>query len=167
MTAATTKPMQIERQTSVPGPPERAFALVDDLSAYPKWMDLVHDVVEVEPTGGRRAWDVELQAQVGPFARSKRLRMVRVVHDPERRVVFERAEVDGKRHSTWILTAALDPEGSGESDPAGASTRLTMTLTYGGNLWTGAVLQRVLDDHVERGAAALSALLSTSDSTDG
>jgi hypothetical protein len=30
-----------------------------------------------------------------------------------------------------------------------------MTLTYGGNLWTGAVLQRVLDDHVERGAAAL------------
>ncbi len=39
-------------------------------------------------------------------------------------------------------------------------TRLTMTLTYGGNLWTGAVLQRVLDDHVERGAAALSALLS-------
>ena len=34
-------------------------------------------------------------------------------------------------------------------------TRLTMTLTYGGNLWTGAVLQRVLDDHVERGAAAL------------
>jgi hypothetical protein len=35
-----------------------------------------------------------------------------------------------------------------------------MTLTYGGNLWTGAVLQRVLDDHVERGAAALGALLA-------
>ena len=34
-----------------------------------------------------------------------------------------------------------------------------MTLTYGGNLWTGAVLQRVLDDHVERGAAALRTLL--------
>jgi hypothetical protein len=39
-----------------------------------------------------------------------------------------------------------------------------MTLTYGGNLWTGAVLQRVLDDHVERGAAALRALLSRPDS---
>ena len=36
-----------------------------------------------------------------------------------------------------------------------------MTLRYGGNLWTGAVLQRVLDDHVERGAAALVALRST------
>ena len=152
--------MQIERHTSVPGPPERAFALVDDLGVYPTWMDLVHDVGEVAPTGGLRTWNVELQAQVGPFARSKRLRMVRVVHDPGRRVVFERAEVDGKRHSPWILSAALDPESSEESGPAGAMTRLTMTLTYGGNLWTGAVLQRVLDDHVERGAAALRALLS-------
>jgi len=157
--------MQIERHTSVPGPPERAFALVDDLGVYPTWMDLVHDVEEVDPTGALRTWNVELQAQVGPFARSKRLRMVRVVHDQERRVVFERAEVDGKRHSPWILSAALDPESSEESGPAGAMTRLTMTrltmtLTYGGNLWTGAVLQRVLDDHVERGAAALSALLS-------
>jgi hypothetical protein len=157
----------------VPGPPERAFALVDDLSVYPRWMDLVHDVGEVEPTGGLRTWNVELQAQVGPFARSKRLRMVRVVHDPGRRVVFERAEVDGKRHSPWILGAALDPEASDDQDgfdgagEAGTMTRLTMTLTYGGNLWTGAVLQRVLDDHVERGAAALRALLSERGTADG
>lgn len=159
--------MQIERHTSVPGPPARAFAFVDDLSAYPTWMDLVHDVGEVDPTGGLRTWTVELQAQVGPFARSKRLRMVRVVHDPARRVVFERSEVDGKRHSPWILSASLEPESSGGSGHADATTRLTMTLTYGGNLWTGAVLQRVLDDHVERGAAALSALLSEPDSVDG
>ena len=165
--------MQIERQTSVPGSTERAFALVDDLSVYPRWMDLVHDVGEVEPTGGLRTWNVELQAQVGPFARSKRLRMVRVVHDPERRVVFERAEVDGKRHSPWILSAALDPEASDDPEAfdgpgeVGAMTRLTMTLTYGGNLWTGAVLQRVLDDHVERGAAALRALLSEAGTADG
>lgn len=147
--------MQIERDTVVPGPPERAFALVDDLSAYPAWMDLVHEVQEVSPTGDRRTWEVELQAQVGPFARSKRLRMVRVIHDPGRRVVFERDEVDGRRHSPWILGATLRPEPSD-----GAGTRLTMTLTYGGNLWTGAVLQRVLDDHVERGATALRDLLA-------
>ena len=42
-----------------------------------------------------------------------------------------------------------------------------MTLTYGGNLWTGAVLQRVLDDHVERGAAALRVLLSEARDADG
>jgi len=159
--------MQIERDTLVPAPAERVFALVDDLPRYPTWMKLVHDVHEEPATDDRRTWNVELQAQVGPLARSKRLRMTRVVHEPDRRVVFERDEIDGKRHSPWILSAALHPEGSEEPDPAGASTRLTMTLTYGGNLWTGAVLQRVLDDHVERGAAALSALLSEPDSAEG
>jgi hypothetical protein len=154
--------MQIERDTLVPAPTERVFALVDDLSVYPTWMNLVHDVHEEPSTGDRRTWNVELRAQVGPLARSKRLRMTRVVHDPGRRVVFERDEVDGKRHSPWVLSASLHPEGSDESAHPGGMTRLTMTLTYGGNLWTGAVLQRVLDDHVERGAAALCALVTAS-----
>lgn len=154
--------MQIERDTLVPAPIERVFALVDDLSVYPTWMDLVHDVHEEPRISDRRTWSVELQAQVGPFARSKRLRMTRVVHEPGRRVVFERDEVDGKRHSPWILSAALHPEGSEESGSAGVTTRLTMTLTYGGSLWTGTVLQRVLDDHVERGAVALCALVGES-----
>jgi hypothetical protein len=158
--------MQIERHTVVPGPPERAMALVDDLTAYPQWMDLVHEVEEeIAPSDGLRAWQVELQAQVGPFARSKRLRMVRTVHEPDHRVVFERAELDGRRHSPWILAATLDPLPEAPEDDVGPdAVRLTMTLTYGGNLWTGAVLQRVLDDHVERGAAALRALLSRPDS---
>lgn len=158
--------MHIERDTLVPGPPGRAFGLVDDLSRYPAWMDLVHDVQEVETADDQRAWEVELQAQVGPFARSKRLRMARTVHEPDRRVVFERAEIDGRRHSTWILAATLDPDSHPESSGE-ARTRLTMTLTYGGNLWTGAVLQRVLDDHVERGAAALRALLTAAHDADG
>jgi carbon monoxide dehydrogenase subunit G len=165
--------MQIERDTLVPGPPERVFALVDDLSRYPAWMDLVHDVQEVTAAGDRRAWEVELRAQVGPFARSKRLRMVRTVHEPSHRAVFERSEIDGRRHSTWILAAQLesDPRGDRHVDspvarPERGESTLTMTLTYGGNLWTGAVLQRVLDDHVERGAAALRALLTAADTGD-
>ena len=149
--------MQIERDTLVPAPTETVFALVDDLSVYPTWMKLVHDVREEPPTDDRRTWSVELQAQVGPLARSKRLRMARVVHEPDRRVVFEREEIDGKRHSPWILAATLHPDVS-----AAGCTRLTMTLTYGGNLWTGAVLQRVLDDHIERGAEALCALVTES-----
>lgn len=152
--------MQIDRQTEVPGPPDRAFALVDDLSAYPAWMDLVHDVDELESADGRRAWDVELRAQVGPFARSKRLRMVRVVHEPGRRVVFERAEVDGRRHSPWVLAATVEPS-------AHDATSVTMSLTYGGHLWAGAVLERVLDDHVERGATALRGLLANQADPDG
>lgn len=153
--------MEIERHTLLPATAERAFALVDDLSAYPAWMDLVHSVQEVSVVDDPRAWDVELQAQVGPFARSKRLRMVRVLHDPPRRVVFERAEVDDRQHSSWVLAANLDPVLSPTDSPG--ATALTMTLTYGGNLWTGAVLQRVLDDHVERGAATLRALLADTD----
>jgi hypothetical protein len=154
--------MLIERDTVLPGLPERAFALVDDLAGYPAWMDLVHDVDrEASSPGDRPVWNVELQAQVGPFARSKRLRMVRVVHEPPVRVVFERDEVDGRRHSPWTLAATMCPEPSEPSD-----TRLTMSLTYGGSLWSGAVLQRVLDDHIERGADALRALLVASDSAD-
>ena len=145
--------MEVARHVVVPGPLERVFALVDDLAAYPTWMDLVHDVVEVDSPGADRAWDVELQAQVGPFARSKRLRMVRVVHDPAREVVFERAEIDGRRHSPWVLRAVLVPA-------LDRRVELAMTLHYGGSLWTGAVLQRVLDDHVGRGTAALLDLLA-------
>ena len=156
--------MQIKRDTLVPGPPERAFELVDDLTAYPTWMDLVHEVTVASPSSDDRlAWDVELQAQVGPFARSKRLRMVRTVHDVPHRVVFERDEIDGRRHSPWVLSAALVPDVPDAPGEGAVGTRLTMTLTYGGNLWTGAVLQRVLDDHVERGANALSALLADED----
>jgi len=153
--------MEIERHTTLPATAERAFALVDDLSAYPAWMDLVHDVSELESDDGRRAWDVELQARVGPFARSKRLRMVRVVGDAPHRVVFERAEVDGRQHSSWVLAATLDAVTTAPGEVA--ATTLTMTLTYGGSLWTGAVLQRVLDDHVERGAATLQSLLADAD----
>ena len=161
--------MQIERDTEVAGTPERAFALVDDLSAYHRWMDLVHEVHEMPATEDQRTWDVELRAQVGPFARSKRLRMVRTVHEPGRRVVFERAEIDGRRHSSWILSATLNPVSKPVSKPESSDaehTRLVMALTYGGNLWTGAVLQRVLDDHVERGANALRALLVETDVAD-
>jgi hypothetical protein len=135
--------------------PEAAFSMIDDLGRYPEWMDLVYGVTETGPSPtGERVWDVELRAQVGPLARSKRLRMVRTVHEPSRRVVFERREVDGRRHSPWILESTLDVVTTD-------SVELTMVLTYGGNLWTGAVLERVLDDHVERGAAALAERLET------
>lgn len=159
--------MEIVRRVIVPGPADAVFALVDDLDNYPSWMELVHEVDEVgvdedveseDVQAGRgaapanRAWDVELRARLGPIARSKRLRMERTAHDPYRRVVFERAEGDGRAHAPWVLEAAVvEVDGGAE---------LTMALTYGGGLWTGAVMQRVLDEHVERGAAALRDLLA-------
>ncbi len=144
--------MRIERSATLVAAADAAFAMVDDLGRYPEWMDLVHEVGEV-PSDGQRTWEVELQARVGPFARSKRLRMVRTVHEPARRVVFERREIDGRSHSPWVLDSTLEPLDDDR-------VRLTMVLVYGGNLWTGAVLERVLDDHVERGAEALAAQLA-------
>lgn len=146
--------MEILRQVTLAAPPAKVFAYVDDLDRYPDWMDLVHAVDAQQTAPGEPpAWEVELRAQVGPFARSKRLRMIRTEHDVANVVTFERAETDGKRHSTWVLRSSLD--GTAES------TTLVMRLVYGGNLWTGAVLQRVLDDHVERGCSALRSLVAT------
>jgi uncharacterized membrane protein len=147
--------MKIERTVVLRAASKDVFEFVDDLGRYPQWMDLVHDVSEV-PEGDQRSWEVELRAQVGPLARSKRLRMTRTIHEPTHRVVFERAEVDGRRHSPWVLESVLVDQVSGE-------TELTMTLAYGGSLWTGAVLERVLDDHVERGARALAGLIEATD----
>lgn len=114
-------------------------------------MDLVHEVERVEDAA-EPTWDVELQADVGPFARSKRLRMRRAEHVVDERVVFERAEADGRRHAPWVLRADLERRSDG--------TELTMRLTYGGNLWSGAVLQRVLDEQVDAGSRALLALVT-------
>jgi hypothetical protein len=156
--------VEIERTLSLPGPPERLFELVEDLARYPRWMQLVHHVIELDPDpDGRPAWEVELRAQVGPLARSKRLRMVRTVHDAPWSVVFERAEVDGRAHAPWLMRADLEPIVDTGAD-SGAETAdgivLTMRLSYGGGLWTGAVLQRVLDDEVRLGSEALLQIVS-------
>jgi len=130
------------------------FSAIERLDAYPDWLPLVHaaesapgDSSDVGP-----AWFVELRAKVGPFARSKRLRMVRTEHVPEHLAVFSRVEVEGREHADWTLRAELAdvPEG----------TELTMHLAYGGTLWTGGVLERVLDDQVRQGRAGLQRLLS-------
>ena len=128
--------------------------LVDELTDYPAWMPLAHQVQPAAPElDGRPAWDVELRARVGPFARSKRLRMVRTGHDIDAsNVRFERVEHDGRRHSPWILDAHVAPAGGG--------CRLDMHLHYGGALWTGGVMERVLADQIVAGRERLLAMVS-------
>jgi hypothetical protein len=130
------------------------FALVDELTDYPAWMPLVHHVqTSAADTDARPAWAVELRARVGPFARSKRLRMVRTVHEADgAHVRFERAEHDGRHHSAWVLDATVQPNDGG--------CRLDMRLHYGGALWTGGVMERVLADQIVAGRERLLALLS-------
>lgn len=132
--------------------PEVLFGWVDDLARYPRWLGIVEQAEPTDPDPGDPgpAWTVDLAARVGPFSRSKRLRMVRQQMDPPRRVVFVRRELDGREHGTWELRAEVTGEPSG--------SRLTMHLHYGGRLW-GPVLEPILGEEVERSRARLVQLL--------
>lgn len=115
---------------------------VEDLSAYPAWMPMVHTVSVVD----EEVWAVELRAKVGVFARSKKLRMRRSMND-ENVIVFERDEDDGRQHSPWVMRVLLSPTASG--------TTVTIDLSYGGTLWTAGILDRVLASQVDAGKAGL------------
>ncbi|UDY36130.1 SRPBCC family protein [Dermatobacter hominis] len=134
-------------------PVDALFDVVEDLGTYPDWLDIVSRAEPVEPlpgddgVGGAAAWSVDLRGQVGPFRRSKRLRMVRTRCERPDVVRFERREHDGKRHSEWVLSAELvDPGADGTT---GALPELRMRLHYGGNLWVP-MLDRLLSDEIER-----------------
>lgn len=146
--------MDVTASLDAPCAPEELFVWVDDLARYPDWLDIVPRAVAVaaHPDDGGPAWAVDLRGRLGPFARAKRLRMVRTASEPGRHVRFERGEHDGRDHSTWVLDALIDvtPDGS----------RLTMRLHYGGRLWMPA-LDRVLTDEIERSRPRLLERLSS------
>jgi uncharacterized protein YndB with AHSA1/START domain len=128
--------------------PERVFAEVADLATYPRWLGIVQ---AAEPVADGEAWSVELGARLGPFRRTKRVRMVRTVCDQPVAVRFERVEDDGRAHSPWVLRADLAPTGAG--------TELTMHLHYGGSGWLPG-LDLVLGQEVRRAGARLAARLA-------
>lgn len=119
------------------------FPWVDDLARYPQWLDIVPraEVAHALATDPGPAWTVDLRGRLGPFARAKRLRMVRTASASPTHVRFERAERDERQHSSWVLDATIDGDE--------ASSRLTMRLHYGGRLWAPA-LDRLLTDEIER-----------------
>jgi hypothetical protein len=144
--------MQVQAELVAACEPSALWVHVDRLERYTAWMALVHEAVPIDDDDGRPAWSVELRTRVGPLARSKRLRMVRTTAIEGRHAVFERVETDGRRHSPWVLEIRLD------AVPAG--THLQMRLEYLGSLWTGGVLQRILDDEIARGREALLRLVT-------
>ena len=128
--------------------PDELFDLVSDLSNYPDWLGLVVRAEPDEDADHEDAWLVELRAQLGPLARSKRLRMVRAEEPAARAVTFERHEVDVRDHSLCLLHAAVDEDREGST--------LTVRLHYGGRLF-GPVLERALRDEIRRARANLAA----------
>jgi hypothetical protein len=147
--------MDVTASMDAPVAPDRLFVFVEELTRYPAWMPLAHRVTSVGDDAATAvpAWDVEIRARLGPLARSKRLRMVRRGHDPVgRRVRFERSEVDGRTHAPWILDAQVHETAEG--------SRLQMHLHYGGALWTGGLMERVLADQITAGREQLLRLLA-------
>lgn len=150
--------VDVHASLDAPCAPTDLFVFVDDLARYPGWIDLVHRAERVDPNDtlevpGPAEWQIELRGRIGPLTRSKRLRMQRTVHDADACVaVFERHEVDGRRHSPWVLRA--------EVVPVGAGSALRMHLHYGGALWTGGVLERALADQIRDGRERLLTLVN-------
>lgn len=135
--------MDVTATLDAPCSPAALFAWVVDLDRYPEWLEIVPRATPVEAHDDDvgPAWSVDLRGRLGPFARAKRLRMVRTAAESGRHARFERVEHDGRDHSPWVLDATVDcgPDGS----------RLTMRLHYGGRLWMP-VLDRLLADEIER-----------------
>lgn len=142
--------MRTTESVIVPAPAADVYPYVVDLATYPRWLPLVH---AADPVASD-AWSVELRARVGPFARSKVLRMALTEVVADRLAVFERDEIDGRDHARWALRAELAPLDQG--------TEVTMHLAYDGRLWTGGILERVLDEEIRRGRTGLVRLVSDS-----
>jgi hypothetical protein len=140
----------MHRAISVPtdAPIEAIMPVVGDLATYPSWLDLVHTADRVEREDG--TYLITLRAKVGPFARSKKLRMVRTeLTDNSAR--FERAETDGREHSNWVMSIEATPAATGGSD-------LEIALAYDGDLWSGP-LQLILDAQANKAGRKLDAFV--------
>ena len=139
--------MDIRVDVNLPCSAKELLPFIDDLAQYPSWMGLVHTVVPE----GEGVWQVELRGKIGPFARSKRLRMIQVETSEPHHIRFERQENDGRSHSDWVLDAQVTEVGS-------AST-LNMTLHYGGRLFSN-VVERALHDEIEASKQRLRELVA-------
>jgi len=139
---------------------DELFIVVSDLTTFPDWIELVHRVEPI-PAGealaeDRPEWWVTLRAQIGPLARSKRLRMARTVHRPpgsgygqRGQVRFDRSETDGRDHAPWTMEVTVIGIDSGPH-----RSRADCRLHYGGSMWTG-LLDGQLDATARRSSEAL------------
>jgi hypothetical protein len=139
--------VDIRVDVNLPCSAKELLPFIDDLAQYPSWMGLVHTVVPE----GEGVWQVELRGKIGPFARSKRLRMIQVETSEPHHIRFERQENDGRSHSDWVLDAQVTEVGS-------AST-LNMTLRYSGRLFSS-VVERALHDEIEASKQRLRKLVA-------
>lgn len=145
--------MNLDALADVSASPLNAFPVVADLTTYPKWLGIVRTVEDVDahPDDPGPAWAVELGARVGPFWRTKTVRMVRTMCESPLRVRFDRDEQDGRAHSPWVLDVAVAQRPSG--------SRIAVHLHYGGSAWVS-LLEPMLRTEANRAGRRLARILA-------
>jgi len=159
-------------RAETPAAPGELFEIVNDLSTFPQWIEVVHEVDHAEslettgPDGSlfEPTWWVILRAQLGPLARSKRLRMRRAVSiapsaGTDGFVRFERAETDGRDHAEWTMEVTVGETASAD-ESNGDNSWARCRLYYGGAMWTK-LLEGQLDAVADRATDQLRAMAST------
>lgn len=144
--------MEHTSEIFVDADPDDVGGVLADLSTYPLWNDVVATAEAIDGRG-EPVWITTLRAQVGPFSRSKQLRMARTkysVTDEAHEIRIERAEVDGRDHSEWVMTAHIEPNGAG--------SRVVLGLEYSGGLWNPG-LDLVLGAAIDRATKNLATYL--------
>ena len=137
-------------EVDLDGSPEQIFATLKDLANYQNWLGFI-DTVDTD--GGDASWIVTLRAQVGPFARLKKLRMMRVEELVPESIRFSRRETDSKDHSDWDLHVTIN-----EKEGVGCSVQ--MVVSYSGRFWS-VPLQAVFTSHVEAAKVRLQETFSS------
>ena len=105
------------------------FNAFRDLENYLEWLGFIDSVEPVANGNGDLSWIVVLRSQLGPFARMKKLRMVKNSEVLNSSISFGRVELDEKEHSSWDLEVMCQPV----SDD---STRVKLTVSYSGKFWS-------------------------------
>lgn len=141
--------MDISLQAALDAAPAAVLAEVTDIDGYPAWHGMVKKVV---PDGD--GWLVDVGARIGPFNKSKRVRLVRAEDEEPGQVRFVRDEKDGKEHGGWELEGVVDPA-TGD----GPCT-LTFRLLYDGSSPLMGLLEPLLKAEVAKSADRLRSRLA-------
>ena len=124
-------PVDLDASADLAVPAGVAFPALADLVTYPHWLSIVGAATPVpthhdDDAGAGPAWLVDLRGRVGPFTKTKRVRMLRTAWDPAAGTVrFERREHDGRTHHAWVLTGEA-------TERAGGRSHVHVHLHYGG-----------------------------------
>lgn len=131
--------------------PAAVLAEIEDLPGYPDWHGMVH---AVEPDGD--GWLVDLKGRLGPFTKTKRVRLVRVESTVPGQVRFVRKELDRTDYGGWELQGTVEPA-TGD----GPCT-LRFRLLYDGSSPLTSMLEPVLRAETHRSADRLRQRLAAS-----